>query len=119
MRNITENKEEPRTTVKTFSGKQQKRMKNEMHHLMHYFNKKGDSTVHMLDVLKPDTEVKCLTAVLPEEVVTNKNEFDDFKRTIAKENGLDAGIYKLEVARNNRYHLHAIGWGVGDSDATT
>ena len=75
MRNITKN-EEPRTTVKTF---QQKHMRNEMHHLMHYFNNKGDSTVHMLDVLKPDTEVKCLTSVLPEEIVTNKSKFDDFK----------------------------------------
>ena len=113
MRNITKN-EEPRTTVKTF---QQKHMRNEMHHLMHYFNNKGDSTVHMLDVLKPDTEVKCLTSVLPEEIVTNKSKFDDFKRTVTKENGIDIGIYKLEVAKNNRYHLHAIGWDV--TDATT
>jgi hypothetical protein len=116
MRNITENKEEPRTAVKTLSGRQQKHMRN---HLMRYFNNKGDSTVHMLDVLKPDTEVKSVTAVLPEEVVTNKSKFDDFKKSLAKENGLDAGIYKLEVAKNNRYHLHAIGWDVGTNNATT
>lgn len=112
MRNTTKIKEEPRTAVKILKSDQ------DIHYLMNYFNK-FDSTEMcvMFDAIKPNTKVKSITAVLPQEIVTDKKEFDDFKRTMAEENGLDAGIYKLEVGKNNRYHLHAIGWDV--SNATT
>ena len=107
MQNTTKNNtEEPRTMVKTLKP-------NDVRKLASYFNH-FDSAVEMFDVIKPNTKVKSVTAVIPQEIVTDKKEFDDFKQAMINENGLDAGIYKLEVGKNNKYHLHAIGWDVGD-----
>lgn len=108
MQNTTKNKEEPRTMVKTLKPN------HNLRYLTNYFNK-FDSTVEMFDVIKPNTKVKSVTAVLPQELVTNDEDFDGFKQAMVEENGLDAGIYKLEVGKNNRYHLHAIGWDLGDA----